>query len=62
MLFKDSLKGILFYADDKSITAKTGRIVMGNKSKRTHDKVFEDRKNMLEDLILHNDLYVTNEN
>ena len=56
MLFKDSLKGILFYADDKSITAKTGRIVMGNKSKRTHDKVFEDRKNMLEDLILHNDL------
>ena len=52
------MKGILFYADDKSITAKTGRIVMGNKSKRTHDKVFEDRKNMLEDLILHNDLYV----
>ena len=58
MLFKDSLKGILFYADDKLITAKTGRIVMGHKSKRTYDKVFEDRKNMLEDLILHNDLYV----
>ena len=31
---------------------------MGHKSKRTYDKVFEDRKNMLEDLILHNDLYV----
>ena len=45
MLFKDSLKGILFYADDMSITAKTGRIVMGHKSKRTYDKVFEDRKN-----------------
>lgn len=52
------MKGILFYADDKLITAKTGRIVMGHKSKRTYDKVFEDRKNMLEDLILHNDLYV----
>ena len=52
------MKGIFFYAGDMSITAKTGRIVMGHKSKRTYDKVFEDRKNMLEDLILHNDLYV----